>query len=328
MCKVSIIMPVYNKEKYIEKAVQSILHQTLQEWELLIIDDGSTDASFEKCKNFNDTRIKLIRVANGGVSRARNIGLNIARGEYVTFIDGDDYVAKDYLHTLCVHDEDIIIGGLTKVNLLGVPLEEVLPIQRGCQTIQKVAKSFYEEQLTSGVYGFVAGKMIRRDIIEKNFLRFDERIRLSEDYAFFLKIYKEVSHIMFLDNVGYYYVQETENSGISQDDTKIDFFIQIEIQNSAKAFLEKYQCFGGAAEEMYLKRVTGYVYTILQLNQDVKYTEFISLYKKLKNYVPAIVNDIRGIGGWYIFFYKNGWYIELFVLLKIHRVVRKLWQGL
>jgi glycosyltransferase involved in cell wall biosynthesis len=190
MCKVSIIMPVYNKEKYIEKAVQSVLQQTFEDWELLIIDDGSTDSSLQKCQSFHDERIKVVQVENGGVSRARNIGLDMAKGEYVTFVDGDDYLAKDYLQELYVPGNEIILGGLTKVNLSGVFLGAVLPKLKGRKSIQEVAKTFYEEQLASGIYGFVASKMIRRDVIEKNRLRFDERIRLAEDYEFFLKVWR------------------------------------------------------------------------------------------------------------------------------------------
>lgn len=324
MCKVSIIMPVYNKEKYIEKAVQSVLQQTLQDWELLIIDDGSTDSSLQKCQSFHDERIKVVHVENGGVSRARNIGLDMAKGEYVTFVDGDDYLAKDYLQELYVPGNEIILGGLTKVNLSGVFLGAVLPKLKGRKSIQEVAKTFYEEQLASGIYGFVASKMIRRDVIEKNRLRFDERIRLAEDYEFFLKVYDQVSGILFSENAGYYYVQETENSGIAIDDTKTDFWIQIEIQDKTKAFLKKHKCFGENEKETYLKRVTGYVYTILLLNQNVKYADFELLYKKLKTYVPVVSNDMKGISKMYIFCYKENWNILLYALLKLRKLVRKL----
>ena len=79
MCKISIIMPVYNKEKYIKKAIESILNQTFKDWEMLIIDDGSTDDSLAVCRIFEDPRIHVISTENGGVSHARNIGVDKAQ---------------------------------------------------------------------------------------------------------------------------------------------------------------------------------------------------------------------------------------------------------
>ena len=323
MCKVSIIMPVYNKEKYIKKAIQSVLAQTMQDWELLIIDDGSTDNSFEICNSFKDERIKAVHVENGGVSSARNIGLDMANGEYVTFIDSDDYISKDYLQVLYNPREEMVIGGLTKVNLDGVMIGEIVPKLKGRKKIQEVAESFYEEQISCGTYGFVAGKMIKRDIVEQKHIRFDEKIHLAEDYDFFLRIYECVSNILFLNNTGYYYVQETENSGIVLDDSKIDFWVQIEIQSKTKRFLEEKQCFGKEEERMYLKRVTGYVYTILLLNQKMNYNNYVLMFGRLKEYVPSVLSkDMQGVGRWYVFCYDKNWRVLLFILLK----VRKLWQ--
>ena len=102
MCKISIIMPVYNKEKYIKKAIESILNQTFKDWEMLIIDDGSTDDSLAVCRIFEDPRIHVISTENSGVSHARNIGVDKAQGEYLTFVDGDYYLAADYLENLYI----------------------------------------------------------------------------------------------------------------------------------------------------------------------------------------------------------------------------------
>ena len=92
-------MPVYNKEKYLNKSIESILNQTYKNFELIIVNDGSTDRSSQICYKFGqeDTRIKIIDIKNKGVSNARNIGLKNARGEYVQFIDADDYIASNML---------------------------------------------------------------------------------------------------------------------------------------------------------------------------------------------------------------------------------------
>ena len=100
MTLLSIIMPVYNKEEYIDRAIQSIIGQNFKEWELIIVDDGSIDKSLSLCKKYENEKIKVISIENNGVSNARNIGLNMSCGDFVTFIDADDYVASDYLENL------------------------------------------------------------------------------------------------------------------------------------------------------------------------------------------------------------------------------------
>ena len=114
---ISVIVTVYNIREYLPKAVDSILSSTYQNLEVLLIDDGSTDDSLAVCRIFEDPRIHVISTENGGVSHARNIGVDKAQGEYLTFVDGDDYLAADYLENLYIEPYDMIIGGLTKVEI-------------------------------------------------------------------------------------------------------------------------------------------------------------------------------------------------------------------
>lgn len=117
MCKVSVIVPVYNCEKYIERCIKSILAQTYSEYELILIDDGSTDNSAEICDRYAevDACIQVIHQSNSGVSAARNNGVQKATGEYVTFVDSDDWITPDYLETMvtaCMdHDAQVVICG-------------------------------------------------------------------------------------------------------------------------------------------------------------------------------------------------------------------------
>ena len=99
---ISIIIPVYNIEKYIEKAIVSVVNQTCPDFELLLINDGSTDSSYEICKKWEekDNRIKVISKENGGVSSARNLGMELAKGEYLFFLDGDDWIREDCFEKL------------------------------------------------------------------------------------------------------------------------------------------------------------------------------------------------------------------------------------
>lgn len=127
MCKISIVMPVYNKEKYIARGIHSILVQTFKDWELIIIDDGSTDGSLNQCKKFRDSRIQVFHTLNRGVSEARNLGISKATGEYITFIDSDDFVAENYLEKIYRPDEEMVIGGVAKVDINGKVIERICP---------------------------------------------------------------------------------------------------------------------------------------------------------------------------------------------------------
>lgn len=100
--KVSIILPVYNVENYLDRCFASICNQSYKDFEVLVVDDGSTDSSGDICEHWakQDDRIAVLHKQNGGLSDARNVGINVARGEYITCIDSDDYVTEDYIETL------------------------------------------------------------------------------------------------------------------------------------------------------------------------------------------------------------------------------------
>ena len=99
---ISIIIPIYNVEKYMEKCLNSVVNQTYNNIEIILIDDGSKDKSREICDNYakKDNRIKVVHKENNGVSSARNTGIDMSKGKYITFIDSDDYIDTDYIETL------------------------------------------------------------------------------------------------------------------------------------------------------------------------------------------------------------------------------------
>lgn len=110
--KISVIIPVYNTESTLHKCVDSILNQSYEDWELLLIDDGSKDHSAFICDEYaqQDKRIKVFHKENGGVSSARNIGIDNAEGKWITFIDSDDWVERNYLSNLYQNDENDIVA--------------------------------------------------------------------------------------------------------------------------------------------------------------------------------------------------------------------------
>ena len=133
MEKVSVIVPVYNNEKYVETCIRSICQQTYQNLEILVINDGSTDGSRQILERMaeKDKRIRLTHQENAGVSAARNKGIELADGEYLTFVDGDDYVSADYIEKFyeCAKKQnaEIVICGVTYVEEEGRILKRILP---------------------------------------------------------------------------------------------------------------------------------------------------------------------------------------------------------
>lgn len=249
MPQISVIMPVYNKSRYIEETVNSILSQTYKDFELIIVDDGSTDGSEVICDRFEqiDSRVKVFHIENGGVSNARNIGIENARGEYIQFIDADDYIDTNMLNYLCkiVADcsPDIIITGIRKIYIKGseiIKKEEIYPhiSQNGFISRKEFFEGFAKHQYKTGVYGFISNKLIKKSLINKFKIRLDNSIKLAEDYYFYLSIYENMRKCYILNETFYNYIQSTENNSLNETIT-VDYMSQIRIQLYAKSIIQK-----------------------------------------------------------------------------------------
>lgn len=190
---VSFIIPVYNCEAYISQCIASIINQTCSGFEVILVDDGSTDNSAAIIDDYaqKDFRIRAIHVKNGGPSRARNIGIDIARGEWVIFVDADDWIDKDLLSTLSLTDTspDITFWGFRKISDEGMLLEKCCPKTDKCPTDKKE----YFEQLKELVihrqeyFGYSWNKVYKRSLIEEHNIRFEDGLSIREDEVFALR---------------------------------------------------------------------------------------------------------------------------------------------
>lgn len=180
----SIIVPAYNAELYIAECTDGILSQSYKDFELILVDDGSQDRTLSIIKEqaAKDARIRVFSKSNGGVSSARNYGLDIATGEWVAFIDADDKIDKDYLLHLMEYsvEADIVIGGFQS---FGTELLVNKFNNRGGYDEQTIG-SFFSNNLKKMPLGVPWGKIYKRQIIESNHLRFDEKIHFNEDSLF------------------------------------------------------------------------------------------------------------------------------------------------
>ena len=206
---ISIIVPVYKAEKFITRCVDSVIAQTYQDWELLLVDDGSPDQSGVICDNYsrNDKRIKVFHKQNGGVSSARNLGLDNAQGEWIAFVDADDYILPDYLEKLITSDDaDLVISGSKRFGDSDVDYS--IPEDKRYQ-IQKFVKSIFDCNPNENIYmscvSYPWGKILKKSIIEQYSLRFNTKMKLAEDTCFMLEYLKYISDIQFLSGGRYMY---------------------------------------------------------------------------------------------------------------------------
>lgn len=208
--QISIIVPVYNVEQYLPQCIDSILDQTFSDFELLLIDDGSPDKSGEICDEYakKDNRIRVFHKENGGVSSARNLGLDNAESEWVTFVDADDWISKKYIENL--------YAPILSDN-------EIEFVQAGCTNYvnNKIANIEQQYDYFKGegplfVFNHFRGLTFSKlfnleNVIRIHGLRFDEQMRTTEDMAFTLDYLIYVKKYCFIAEVGYYYRHNTES---------------------------------------------------------------------------------------------------------------------
>lgn len=203
MPKVSFIIPVYNAEKCLNKCFDSILSLLFKDWEAIIVDDGSKDSSPALCDAYaeKDSRIKVFHKTNGGVSSARNLGLSKSTGEYVTFVDSDDYVNDDYLTIFSDGgvNEDVIF---TSYEIINAPEKNKIPfgvvLKDRKEVVGFVSKYLYSKHIMPPW-----GKFFKREIVEN--LRFDESLRRGEDTTFSLQSLNKCNTLRTVGESIYYY---------------------------------------------------------------------------------------------------------------------------
>ena len=203
--KISIIVPVYNMEKYLERCVDSILAQTYTNIEVILVDDGSKDSSPKICDSYaeQDSRVKVVHKINGGLSSARNAGLDVASGGYIGFVDSDDYISAEMYELLAkrLDESDCEIA-----NVMYVRADEegnTTPSKVPHNTDKEIsALQFTRELMLHTGDVSVWSKLFRAEIF--NGVRFPEG-KLNEDLLFMLDVFCKVNKVAYVAHVGYYY---------------------------------------------------------------------------------------------------------------------------
>lgn len=291
---ISIIVPVYNAEQYLHRCIDSILAQSHTDFELLLVDDGSPDNCGAICDEYaaRDSRVCVFHKQNGGVSSARNFGIEKSRGEWITFIDADDYVHPDFLSSLYAqHDADLIIGSFQLVGS-DESWNGILPNEQYGRDVLRIK---LEKSEFVPNHRAPWAKLYRRDIIIDNHLLYDTRVSLSEDWLFTLHYFQYVQSIRTID-APYYYYERGNVNGLSQNSRYFDeYFYAMEQFEKIASELE--QCFSLPnlrriyieSARVFLNRQVSY----LHHNDQLRYrTRLRKLRTMLANpHVQAVIHD-------------------------------------
>lgn len=295
---VSIIVPIYNKEKYLTECVDSILQQTFKDFELILVDDGSKDSSWSIINEYaeKDKRVIPIHQENEGVSVARNTGLDNAHGKWICFVDADDYLPKDGIQILVEHAEnsnaDIINANATRIE----------------GNLQSKIFNFKNEVIKDNIYSRLVhfapwAQLFKRSIIETNHLRYVKGLAYSEDNVFILHYSLYATSIEFVNDSVY-------NYRINPDSA---------IQNTDHEKVAYHQMW--AAHELYSLRnmkATTYEFII--------YRTKILISESVRAYLPTVkcINNIKQINKLYLKFFGTNKTFKTFIYKRIISILIRL----
>lgn len=219
--KLSVIVPIYNGEAYVDRAMKCLLSQTLKEIEVVVVNDGSSDGSLKKLKEWEakDPRVTLLDKENEGVSIARNTAMSEAKGKYITFLDVDDYVEENAYEILtnCMEKEKAQASLCSFFSESETEKEEVLlPWKTGTVLTQKeiwdqlipwMIKVYPEDGVSSNIFGSVWRLCVKREAWIKSGVTFDPTLRIAEDFDFCIRLYNCLERIVIVTDPLYHYIR-------------------------------------------------------------------------------------------------------------------------
>lgn len=284
--KVSIIVPVYNVKDYLPKCIDSILKQTYTNFELLLVDDGSTDSSLQVCKYYSDidSRIKVYHQPNLGVSSARNYGLSIACGEWITFIDSDDWVEPNYLSNFICNsdDSDIIVQGLEYYDNRNQRYIKTISVSDCLLDKQNFKKQVSENRLLH--LGYPVAKAFHKSVISSG-ICFCRDISYHEDHIFVFDAFFKSNRIRLVNSIEYKYRYFHNSASLSTKYHSWD-----ELTQASDMMIDRLNIL----QNLYLEKGSTYEQDIFGFAYSPKITAVLQCYgkfslKQLKEIVPCII---------------------------------------
>lgn len=278
---ISIIVPIYNAERYLNRCIDSVLSQTFTDFELLLIDDGSTDKSGDICDGYvqKDSRMKVFHIENAGVSAARNFGLDNARGEWITFVDADDWIDKDMYYKLyneaILSEADIVICDFY-----------IYYNQSSKELIKSVStESSKEDIIKNYMLSFTSlwNILVHRSLYEKYPLRIPEDFTVCEDFWLSVQLFYYAKKISSVHVPLYFYNRENINS-ILNNPNKTRYIDECKVFFDIVSFFKKKNVL-----PLYQREIS---WRFLNSKQDLvlnpsKHKEFLELYPDSNNYISS-----------------------------------------
>lgn len=281
---VSVVVPVYNVELYLEECVESVLKQDYFHWELLLVDDGSTDASGKLCDELSlrDKRIKVFHKINGGLSSARNLGLDKAKGKYVIFLDSDDY----WLTNVCLSnllqaaenfDADVVRGEYKEVDEYGNDLLVKDFSKKADKKLCLLSSSIFYKYIV-GRENFSVLFLFRRAILDST-LRFDEARCFEEDVELNIRLFSKNLRCVYIPDIFYAYRKRSYSIVTTSNINHLrDSFLLSDIFEKYSHIVNDYEL-----QEFYQENaVLMYYWTLVTIAEDPYYHERIRIIKQLK----------------------------------------------
>ncbi len=306
---VSVIMPVYNVEKHVGRSINSVLQQSYTNFELLVVDDGTKDKSIDVVNSFDDPRITLLRKENGGLSDARNFGLDRAVGDLVYFIDSDDWIENDLLEKTV----DVMTSTKSQVVLFGYFVDRIgKPIGSNAESVVpnkgqlvKGQSAFPIDDRFLGLLGYAWNKLYDRSILEAKQLRFEKGISLVEDMLFNAEVLNSVDRIALVDIPLYHYAVhggETLMTKFYPD----AFDLKIKRHNATKTVLKSWEVSPDDYAKIYDQSILNAArFSIINLfgsNNELTYGEKVNAVRNLMQRPELKLAlrsaNLKGIKGW------------------------------
>ncbi|WP_195929946.1 glycosyltransferase family 2 protein [Clostridium sp. 1001270J_160509_D11] len=335
MIKISVVIPVYNKEMYLDKTLKCILNQSYKNFEVIIVNDGSTDNTKKICDEYakKDSRISVYHIENGGVSNARNTGLKYATGEYIQFIDADDCINKDvfktYIEILEKEKYDIIFTSYNKVDHEDKILKVVDLEYRGLKYKKDILENFVKKQVDTGYYGWISNKLIKTDIVIKNKIKFDTNISLAEDLDFYLDVYRYSDKYYFSEIRSFNYLQEAQNSSMILYDN-LDYYIQLLINLKIKYFIDDEGYYIDDNKSIIDQRIVNYIYYIVfytKLDKNNIKNKVLKIHKDKEIHDNLNMKFKISFENLIVYLVINNKYKLVYRLLYIREKIRQLVRG-
>lgn len=282
---ISVIVPIYNVEKYLKKCIDSIIKQTYNNLEIILVDDGSTDNCAKICDEYakKDKRIIVIHNSNQGVSASRNFALEKARGKYITFLDADDFISNNYIEVLYnmikIKKIDLaIIGNDEQFN--GTILKDNKKLKKIMSNKETIKNILEEKYITSVCWG----KIYKRETL--NNIKFDVNLKIGEDFKFIMEVLNKCKNVNIDTSQNLYHYRLNEDSVTQQDGRKEDWIKEIEISKSIIQYIEKeYPELTKYAIQRYIRVNITYFTKMIKEGKFNKKQEKKIFYKNVRTYI-------------------------------------------